>query len=317
MELIEGTEGDGVICVPDRDDWQAFHIVDAKGGDDVILGGAGVEWIYGGDGADTIHGNGGDDRIVAGAGADTVYGGPGMDSVHSIDTADTVIDDDHELVVAPSVAIAQSGPEPTGDWVWLDASQTVQIDVLGNDHDPNEDLVPATLTVTTAPSSGTVAVTADTDGVNVAEYTAPASGGSDSFSYEVCDSLGTCASAQVSVMVGTSGCTIIGTTGDDTIRGTPGDDVICGIGGDDTIRAIGGDDLIWGGPGADTLDGQGHDDELHGGAGADTLRGGAGNDRLWGGIDADTLDGGNGTNHLDGGPDTDTCRRADTTSDCE
>ena len=39
--MLEGTEGDDVICVPDRDDWRAFHVIDAKCGDDVILGGAG------------------------------------------------------------------------------------------------------------------------------------------------------------------------------------------------------------------------------------------------------------------------------------
>ena len=39
---IEGTSGDDVICVPDPEDWRAFHVIDAKGGDDVILGGAGL-----------------------------------------------------------------------------------------------------------------------------------------------------------------------------------------------------------------------------------------------------------------------------------
>ncbi|WP_423917428.1 Ig-like domain-containing protein [Candidatus Poriferisodalis sp.] len=314
VELIEGTEGDDVICVPDRGDWRAFHIIDAKGGDDVILGGAGVEWIYGGDGDDVIQGNGGDDRIVAGAGVDTVHGGPGMDSVHSIDTADTVIDDDFELVVAPRVTVAQAGPEPADDWVWAEESATVVIDVLGNDHDPNEDIDAGSLRISTAPAAGTATVTQDADGRSVVSFTAAAAGGTVSLSYEVCDSLANCATAHVTMMVGTAGCTIIGTQADDTIRGTPGDDVICGLGGDDTIYGLDGDDVIVGGPGDDMLYGGNEtligigdgDDLIWGGQGADTLWGGNGADTLWGGDGDDTLYGNRRDDRIMGGLGDDT-----------
>ena len=281
VALIEGTAGDDVICVPDRDDHRAFHIIDAKGGDDIVLGGAGVEWVYGGDGDDVIYGGGGDDHIVAGAGVDTIHGGTGTDSLYSIDMADTVIDDDYEMIVSPTVTIAQSGPDPTDDWAWVDTAETTTVDVLANDHDPNEDLDPATLTITTAPTSGTVTVVETSDGAAAVSYTAAEAGGSDSFGYRVCDALGNCASATVSVMAGAAGCTIIGTDGDDTLRGTPGDDVICGLGGDDTIYGLDGNDVIVGGAGDDTVYG------------------------------------GNGTDHLDGGNGGDTCTRASTTSGCE
>ena len=76
---ITGTEGDDVICVPDRDDWGAFYVIDGRGGDDVILAGAGVEWIYGGTGEDTVTGGGGDDLIWGGPGADTLDGHAGND----------------------------------------------------------------------------------------------------------------------------------------------------------------------------------------------------------------------------------------------
>ena len=313
VELIEGTAGDDVICVPDRDDRHAFHVIDAKGGDDVVLGGAGVEWVYGGDGDDVIFGNGGDDRIVAGAGIDTVHGGPGMDSVYSVDLADTVIDDGYELVVSPSVTVAQSGPVSADDWVWVDVSGTVEIDVLGNDHDPNEDLDPATLRVSAVPSSGTAEVAQDAQGRAVVEFTAGAVGGSVSFSYEACDSLGACAEADVTVMVGTSDCTIIGTKGDDMLRGTPGDDVICGLGGNDHIVGLGGDDVIVGGPGHDLVyaddpaDGSvGGDDIVWGGQGHDTLLGGGGADRMWGGPGDDSVYGESGGDALVGGPGADT-----------
>lgn len=331
VTLIEGTDGDDVICVPDRDDRRAFHVIDAKGGDDLILGGAGVEWIYGGDGADVIHANGGDDRIVAGAGVDTVYGGAGLDIVYSVDTADMIVDDDYELILSPSVSVPQSGPEPADDWVWADVAGTVQIDVLGNDHDPNEDLDSATLTVTTSPASGTAVVAEDADGRAFVDYTAAALGGTVSFSYEVCDALGTCSTAEVTVMVGTAGCTITGTAGDDTLFGTAGDDVICGLGGDDTIYGLDGDDvivggagndalyggnrtlvgtrdgndLVWGGPGDDTLYGGNGDDELWGGPGDDMLYGNRRDDRIVGGAGNDAAVGGGETDLIWGGPGAD------------
>ena len=324
VTTIEGTEGDDVICVPDRDDHRAFHVIDAKGGDDIVLGGAGVEWIYGGEGADTIYGNGGDDRIVAGAGIDTVHGGPGMDTVYSADMADTTIDDDYEIVLSPAEAVAQSGPVATDDWVWVDTSGTARIDVLDNDHDPNEDLDIATLVVTAAPASGSArVVTVPERGVAV-EYTAAASGGQDSLVYEICDTLGACAEARVSVMVGLSGCTIVGTSRAETLRGTPGDDVICGLGGGDILSGGGGndilvggdgadalfggagDDLIAGGAGADVLYGDGGIDELWGGAGDDELYGGSGGDSIWGGAGIDFAEGGGGDDLIWGGPDADT-----------
>ncbi len=324
VTTIEGTEGDDVICVPDRDDHRAFHVIDAKGGDDIVLGGAGVEWIYGGEGADTIYGNGGDDRIVAGAGIDTVHGGPGMDTVYSTDMADTTIDDDYEIVLSPTEAVAQSGPVATDDWVWVEVSATARVDVLDNDHDPNEDLDIWTLAVTAAPASGSArVVTVPERGVAV-EYTAAASGGQDSFVYEICDTLGACAEARVSVMVGLSGCTIVGTSRAETLRGTPGDDVICGLGGGDILSGGGGndilvggdgadalfggdgDDLIAGGPGADVLYGGGGSDELWGGAGDDELYGGSGGDRIWGGEGSDIAEGGGGDDLIWGGPGADT-----------
>ncbi len=302
--LIEGTTGDDVICVPDPEDHRAFHVIDAKGGNDTIVGGAGVEWVYGGDGTDTVYGRGGDDRIIAGAGTDTVYGGSGMDHVYSTDVADTVIDDDYEMVVAPAVTIPQAGPEASDDWAYVDAAQTVTIDVLGNDHDPNEDLDPSTLRITRQPASGAARVITAANGPAVQYVTG--TGGTDSLLYEVCDALGACDTAEATILVGTTDCTIVGTEADDTLRGTPGDDVICGLGGDDVIRGIGGNDTIIGGRGDDTIDGGNGDDLLWGGPGTDTLWGGDGNDMLWGAEGDDALYGNRRDDTLYGGPGNDT-----------
>ena len=322
---IVGTDGDDVICVPNPEDRKAFHIIDAKAGDDTILGGAGVEWIYAGAGTDTIYGRGGDDRIVPGTGADTVYGGSGFDTVYSTDLADTVHDDPggSELVVAPAVTIASAGPAASDDWHHVDVSETVSIDVLGNDSDPNEDLDPGSLRITGQPTAGTAAVDSSSEQGPAIEYTASDEAGTDSFAYEVCDRLGTCATAEVTVMVGTTGCTIIGTDGPDTLTGTSGDDVICGLGGDDTIYGLGGGDIIIGGPGNDTLYGDdgtlidttdgndrllggAGDDTIYGGEGADTLHGGAGDDSLYGNRGNDTIYGGDGDDTAVGGGEDDT-----------
>ena len=297
---IEGTDGDDVICVPDRDDHRAFHVIDAKGGDDVILGGAGVEWVYAGAGADVVYGNGGDDRIVAGAGVDMVYGGAGSDSIYSEDLVDTIVDDDYETVLSAPTP-AQSGPVPVPDWVWANVSGTVLIDVLANDHDPNEDLDPSTLAITAGPANGEAAASRAADGRMVIEFSVPSTDGTVVFSYEICDALGICASSLVTAMVGTADCTIVGTARADTLRGTPGDDVICGLGGHDSIRGLGGHDILIGGRGRDVIHGDGGNDVLWGGPGDDTLRGDSGDDTLWGGSGADRLWASTGADRLFGG----------------
>ena len=305
VTTIVGTDGDDVICVPDPDDRRAFHIIDAKGGDDVILGGAGVDWIYGGTGEDTIYGRGGSDRIDAGAGVDTVYGGTGADIVYSTDLTDTVHDPDgSELVVVPAAAPQQSAPAARSDWAHVRIAQSAAVDVLGNDHDPDDNLDPSTLRITRQPLSGAARVVAGSGAA--VEYTAAGTGGADSFAYEICDSLRACATAQVTVVVGTSSCTIIGTAASETLYGTPGDDVICGLGGNDTIYGLGGNDTIIGGEGDDTLWGEAGEDTLWGGEGDDTLYGGADNDVLWGGEGDDTLEGNTGHDSLYGGAGTDT-----------
>ena len=189
---IEGTSGDDVICVPDPEDRRAFHVIDAKGGDDVILGGAGVEWVYGGAGADTIYGRGNADRIIAGPGVDSVYGGTGTDYIYSSDLEDTIIDDSYEMVFAAPAA-TQSGPQTVDDWAWVAVSRTTSLDVLGNDHDPNDDLDAASLRITRLTTAGTAAVVTASDGRTVVDYSAAGTGGNDSFGYEVCDALGRCA----------------------------------------------------------------------------------------------------------------------------
>ena len=307
---VTGTDGDDVICVADPKDRSAFHIIDAKAGNDTILGGAGVDWIDAGAGDDIVYGRGGDDEITTGPGVDIIYGGDGFDTIHSRDLADTVIDDagGYQLLLTPPAPPADTAPVTGNDETYVTPGETLEIEVLDNDFDPNGNLVAASLSITRAPTLGAVQVTGTSEADIAVVYTAGPDAGVDTFTYEVCDTLGACATAEVTVTVGTAGCTIVGTVDDDTLVGTAGADVICGLGGNDVISGLGGGDVLVGGPGHDTLYGGGEsfvgddgDDVLFGGPGADTLVGGNGADILWGGVGDDTLSGNSQNDTLHGG----------------
>jgi Ca2+-binding RTX toxin-like protein len=312
---IEGTEGNDVICVPDPSDRGAFHIIYAKGGDDVVLGSDGIDWVYGGPGRDVVYGRDGDDSIDGGEGTDTIHGGMGFDTIYGTDLSDLVFDDPngHEIILmleSPS----QAAPIAGSDHVHTEPSATLPVGVLDNDYDPDDDLDPSTLRITRAPRAGTALVaTSEELGAHMS-YTAAGVEGSDSFAYEVCDRRGNCTSAEATVTIGTGSCTIVGTEASEAIYGTAGDDVICGLGGDDVIYGLGGDDVIVGGPGDDTLYGgdatlgRSGNDTLFGGDGDDTLYGGRGADTLWGGDGDDTLAGNWGSDTIYGGAGNDRAR---------
>ena len=306
VALIEGTDGDDVICVPNSKDRSAFHIISAGAGNDTILAGEGVEWIHAGDGDDTVYGAGGDDEITGGPGVDTIHGGAGLDTIHSTDLADTIIDDTggYQLLLIPPAPPAHTAPTVGGDAAYAPVGEMIDIAVLDNDFDPNGNLVAASLSITRAPSAGAARVVAVSEANVLIRYTAGTEAGADGFAYEVCDTLGACAAGEVAVTVGTAHCTIVGTEGDDTLSGTASADVICGLGGNDTIYGLGGDDVLLGGPGDDSL--YGGDETLIGDDGDDVLFGGTGDDRLFGGAGDDTLRGGPGGDALVGNRGADT-----------
>ena len=207
------------------------------------------------------------------------------------------------------------GHDPCGADPWLnglvvDEQSSALLPRSGRSFHPNAAgheqyaaVLSGSLAVVAAPTAGTAQVAMSATDDPVVRYVA--GDGVDSFSYEVCDTLGACATAQVTVTVGTSHCTIVGTDGDDTLVGTPGADVICGLGGDDTISGLDGDDTLYGGDETRIGVGDG-DDTLFGGDGDDTLAGGNGGDVLWGGAGADTLEGNRREDTLVGGPGADT-----------
>ncbi len=90
-------------------------------------------------------------------------------------------------------------PVANDDMAAVDGGDTVVIDVLANDADPDGTLDPTTVTIMSGPADGTVAV----DPVSGRVTYAPDPGfmGVDTFTYEVCDDLGACATAIVRVSV--------------------------------------------------------------------------------------------------------------------
>ena len=225
--VIVGTDGDDVICVPDRRDDDTYdfyspgrsfnYVVDARGGDDIVLGGDGFDLIYGGEGADTIYGRGASDALVGGPGADTIYGGERGDEIYSLDSEDTVIDvEGDEVIDAAWADIYWPGPFTRNDWAAAAVSETIIIDVLANDYDINGDIDPATLFVRALPF-GTATEVWSSDGGFVISYTAPdhipeeppyeapwlpAQTGLDNFQYEICDAPGTCSKGEVFIRIG-------------------------------------------------------------------------------------------------------------------
>lgn len=224
--VIVGTEGDDVICVPDRRDDDAYdfyspgrdfdYVVDARGGDDIVFGGDGSDLIYGGEGADTIYGHGGRDTIVGGPGADTIQADEFEDLVYGVDSEDTISDvQGFQVVDAPVAEIYWPGPFTRNDWAAAAVSETIIIDVLANDHDINGDIDPPTLRLRALPWGTAIAVWGSGGGA-VISYTAPdhipdeppyeapwipAQSGLDTFQYEICDARGTCSLGEVFVRI--------------------------------------------------------------------------------------------------------------------
>lgn len=188
------------------------------------------------------------------------------------------------------VAGVNDAPVAQNDTGVADEKQTVQLDVLANDRDPDAG---DTLTLVE------VGVSAKGSGLQIVDgkiaFTAgpaydrlgPGQTDQETFTYTVRDGAGVERTASVTVTVRgvADGATLNGTNKSDTLIGDGLDQQIVGGNGEDVLRGLGG---------ADRLAGDNGKDELYGGDGWDALDGGTGADRLDGGAGADSLAGGNG-----------------------
>jgi VCBS repeat-containing protein len=187
--------------------------------------GTGNDTVTGGAGADTIRLGTGDDTVTAGRGNDWIDGGPGWDTAIFVDLwihyeiaqidlgwtvrdlrADIAGDEGFDtligierLVFADRVIDLvpwNTAPEARDDVIEFGAAGSAVFSVLGNDQDPDGDMLTAQLLQ--GPGSGTLVLSKDGTFV----YT-PAQGffGTDSFVYRAFDGTAWSAAATVSIIV--------------------------------------------------------------------------------------------------------------------
>ncbi len=133
------------------------------------------------------------------AGSVTYTPGPGFEGVdifvYSICDTGGLCD---TAAVTVTVSAINTPPTAADDSASTDEDTAVIIDVLANDSDPEGGLAPSTVSVISPPSSGT----ATPNGNGTVTYTPAANfNGTDSFTYQVCDTVGACDSALVTIAV--------------------------------------------------------------------------------------------------------------------
>lgn len=325
---VDGTSGNDSYTATGEADSQGNMIGGADGEAEVVLGyagndklftGDGDDALYGGDDHDNLRGHGGNDLLYGGSGNDLLAGGTGVDTVYGGSGNDAYwVEAAHEVVVEN----ADEGTDKVRSMVnWT----------LGDNF---ENLY---LEDTELGGTGTDGTGNDLDnfiGGNDLANSLVGNGGSDR---------------------------ITGRGGNDTINGGEGNDDIDGNAGDDYLIGGGGSDRMRGGAGIDTIEGGTGDDiycvnhvddtiieladegtdivrssvdwtlgdhlenlrlqngggeidgignglanVIHGNSSANTLQGMDGADKLFGKSGNDSIDGGDGSDRLSGGSDNDT-----------
>ncbi len=102
-------------------------------------------------------------------------------------------------MVAITVTAANQAPQANDDNANTAQDISIIIDVLANDSDPDNNLDPASLTLSQNPTNGDVEV--DLTAGHITYTPLPGFNGSDSFSYQVCDTAAACDTATVAITV--------------------------------------------------------------------------------------------------------------------
>ncbi|MCG8566145.1 MAG: hypothetical protein MI747_13790, partial [Desulfobacterales bacterium] len=247
----------------------AWDIVFANGGADVIRGGNGRDNLNGQDGNDTLYGDGGNDRLNGDAGDDTLYGGWGYDVLNGGDDDDTLYGEGH------------------GDWLYGNAGNDT---VHGGD---GSDYIYGGL------GRDTLRGNNHNDRLYGGEDNDVLYGGGHNDRLE--------GGQGEDILHGGWGHDLLhGDDDNDILYGNSGSDWIYGDAGDDVLHGHSYNDWLYGGEGMDILHGGSHNDQLHGGLDNDTLYGDGHHDVLTGGQGDDVLYGGWGNDTLSGNEDNDT-----------
>ncbi|NKF23342.1 calcium-binding protein [Solimonas marina] len=279
------------------------------GDDDIIIAGAGADWVYAGGGNDFIDAGTGNDLVFADAGSDVVLGGDGDDDISG--DAD---DDGSSGGLSGSLHGADYLDGGAGnDTLYGNGGADTLLGGAGSDYLFGDD------NVTPGQYQGDDTL----DGGAGNDYLIGGGGNDDLTGGDGDDQL----QGDSEILDGQY-------HGDDTLDGGAGNDVLGGQGGNDTLYGGDGDDQLdgdsnstlaayygadwlYGGAGEDILFGNGGSDFLFGGddddllygdadnvavadQGDDFLDGGDGNDQLVGYAGSDTLFGGNGDDRLYG-----------------
>jgi Ca2+-binding RTX toxin-like protein len=290
---------DGRKVVYQATGFEAIHVVDAVGGNDIdltpgapglndqpdwqrrpctILGTAGDDVISGTPGDDVICALGGNDTVKASGGSDTVFGAEGNDRL-------TGGAGDDVLLGGPGNDRFLEEAAASGRDVFYGGAGTDKVDYSKRSAN-------LTASINGLPGSGE-------------------SGEADAISTDVENLTG-----------GAGDDSLTGSDLKNVLDGGSGTNTLVGGGGNDKLIGGAGSDNESGGPGNDNLLGAGGDDSLDGGVGKDKLTDGLGSDHLFGGDDNDKLntqDGVGGNDSADGGNGTDACLAdpGDTVLNCE
>ncbi len=344
-QTYTGTSGNDHIDIPTlfpdlvNDTWS----IDAKEGDDIIVGGSNNDRIQGGEGADTMSGGKGDDLFFVDNVGDQVIENAGEGTDRVITSLDNYVLGDHveELNLRGD---AFTGYGNSLDNLLIGHFNTDDSDILfgggGNDkiagHDGNDELHGQEGNDLLNGGQGEDYMSGGegndiflVDNVrdevieNVGEGTDTVKTSLDSYfladNVERLELIGNAeqgyGNALDNVLVGHVGTNttdeLFGDLGDDTIAGDDGDDYLYGEEGRDLIKGGDGDDELYGGADNDRLYGGDGNDRLYGEADDDLLYGEEGNDNLFGGEGDDTLKGGDGDDGLYGGDGNDTLEGGD------
>lgn len=288
-----------------------MNYMDGGAGSDVLIGGGEDDALRGGEGRDVLNEGAGHGDLEGGTGDDILIGGRGADAfVVDRDSGNDIIYDftpgpgmfDHIALrnIAPEelrfeetalgTRVSWANGQSSVLLVGVEKSQLAQNDFMFTDD--RQLLVPGN------PSDDRLSAVsfAKNEGGAVA---APVVAGDSNPSYDA-------RFDDFLVQYGSRGADIFQATDQrDVFFGLDGNDKLYGGAGEDHLDGGAGNDVLDGGDGQDQLKGGTGADRLYGGAMADGLMGEAGNDTIFAGAGHDMIDGGTGDDRLDGGDGAD------------